>query len=293
MSIPAVAAHDCFGGVTPTGRTATLILRCINEDANVGPQAVMGMAGVPRIWDTYANGSEADDRLFCISKDAKRRNSPKDKKLWFVTCQYQTLTPTQKERKKNPLQRRPEVSTGGSIFSAICDRDIFGEAILNTAGVPFDPPAERDDARIALTVTRNFPGTYDTPAIDTFAWINRVNSTAWRGAGAEEVKIMDIQQTFESEEFETAGIALEVEFWRSTVFFEYNPHGWQLELENLSRMELDANGDLDVDNARAVPYPLDQQGRFITDPSTLPGAAITVDRKRYFTANFNQLGLFA
>lgn len=272
-------------------RTYTMVLQLLGgaTDKYNGVGAMLAN-GVPRIWDAFdpdGTGAYGDDRSFCVSKTFEQPDPVNKGSLFLVTCQFETLTREQKKRIDHPLDRPAEISDGANIFTRFCDKDTSGNAILNKANQPFDPPVEADDARLAVTVTRNF-----AERLNSLAYINRVNDTEFLGGAAGTVKIQDFQQTRKIEEYGEGDEAEEIEYWEVTVVFEYNPDGWQKSTLNAGRYQLAADGSLDQTDVRDDPWPLDNSGQFI-DSASLPGAETYVDSDVYYEANFDSIGLFA
>lgn len=130
--------------------TYTRVFQVITDNPLDGPLSAMSAIGIRR-GDVYFNGQELDPNAFATDIRADPAGDADDARQWVVTVDYGPLPP----RQDNPLDEPPEVEWGFAQFEEVCDQDVFGVAILNSAGDYFDPPVVRDDSRTVLTVTRN------------------------------------------------------------------------------------------------------------------------------------------
>lgn len=78
------------------------------------------------------------------------RGDTKSKFLWWVTGTYETSTLAE-----NPLNDAIEIQWKTKPFRRPYTQDRFGDAILNSAGDPYDPPWEGDDDIWEVSVRRN------------------------------------------------------------------------------------------------------------------------------------------
>lgn len=85
----------------------------------------------------------------CIKRTA--RNETFSKRVWIVSCTYDT----EREWKENPLQDPVQITWNTEQFQSIAVEDKDGNAVLNSAGDGFDPPAEKDDSRWSVMVQKN------------------------------------------------------------------------------------------------------------------------------------------
>lgn len=282
MSFSSPVTLEVTADITTDARKYTQILQLESDDQNDGPGLALRAPGVPAIGDTHAFGSEFDDRAYLISKTTGR---DKETKIYTVTLQYTTLDREKLKKFDHPLDRPAEISSTYRNITAICERDINGNVIDSSAGQIFDPPAEREDARKVLTVTRNF-SLYN----GGFAFMNRINSIAYLGAAAKTLRVTRFDEDRVIEEYGPEGSALQVEYWKRTVAMEYKPDTWTKQL-------LDA-GTLDSTGAKLL-----VNGMTVTEPVKLNGAGAVLNPQSgaptflsfdvYFTANFDSMGLFA
>lgn len=135
---------------------------------------------------------------------------------------------------ENPLLRAPKVSyhavnrtkvvdkhradwvTGDPDDGAggVTDQPGEGDAVLNSAGAPFDPPIEVEEGNLGVTITFNVR-TFDAGDIRRFK--GAINATTWRGQDARTVKCVDLGA---SQNFEAG-----VWYWEVTAKLEFSPPG--------------------------------------------------------------------
>lgn len=85
-------------------------------------------------------------------KELNPKGDSKSKLLWYVTGQYETMPINE-----NPLDDPIKISWSTKSFQRPYVEDRDGQAIMNSAGDPYDPPAEGDDDIWEVKVTRNLP----------------------------------------------------------------------------------------------------------------------------------------
>lgn len=72
-------------------------------------------------------------------------------KGWTVTAEYST----ERELAENPTNDPAEITWGYEQFQKPAITNYAGQAILNSAGDPFDPPIMIDDSRPHVTISKN------------------------------------------------------------------------------------------------------------------------------------------
>lgn len=133
--------------------------------------------GLPVLSDQHPN----DKNLFVRRR---RFESTDSTKLWFATIEYSS-----EENFKPPLDRKKKRKWSFLRYSKVAQIDQDGKAILNSANERFDPPAEVDDSRIQLVITRN-EGNFDAHLIAEFQ--DAVNSDVFYDFQPGEAKMMAI-----------------------------------------------------------------------------------------------------
>lgn len=183
-------------------KTYVFIFQVISDNKYEDPNTVVASTGatIGTYLNPYArcNNISAD----CISEDGLQ---------WIVTLTYGKL-----DREPNPLDQRPDYQWGFAQFQKSIDKDINGEAILNSAKDPFSEPIEIDDSRPVLKVTRN-EFAFD-PALAS-KYRDAVNATTFKGYKAGQVKVSNIS----SVETKDENIGY---YWKTSYEFHFNPEGW-------------------------------------------------------------------
>lgn len=156
------------------------------------PGAVRQMPGVPRIYDPYTPPSGQQDVAALVRLvDPEPTDSPT---IWKVTVRYSSDVDSLLNA--NPLLRPAEVSYSAFGVAIPAEWDVEGKPIRNAAGVPFDPPLEKEEMLLVMRVTRNLP-TYDALAV--LPYLNSINSKAWQGLKpfSTQCKRLDGTRVFE------------------------------------------------------------------------------------------------
>ena len=124
-------------------RRYTRVYRVVTNANTDGANVVLAIA--PKLGSVYPS----DFRAFCRRRRA--RNESFSKRVWIVTIAYST----ERELQENPLADPAETEWGTEQFQRPVFKNKANQAILNTAGDPPDPPAQRDDSRITAVTTKN------------------------------------------------------------------------------------------------------------------------------------------
>jgi hypothetical protein len=264
-------------------REYVMRFRVVTNDPNDGPQVVSfgvdpttGVA-VPNRGDRYVWGHDAD--LACRCNQLEIQQHADNPRVWDVTAHYTTQA---RDRNDNPLQRPTSIRFGFAKFERVAERDVNGQAIVNSAGSYFDPPPMMDDSRPTIVMVRNEPSFNAALAMD---YQDAVNSAAWFGFPAGTAKVSQISA---SDHWEN-----DVYYWEVTYEFEIRREGWTLRLLDQGRYErsgtnvrpiLDANGDPVQD-----PVLLNGSGSRLDNPG--PSTAVFLNFDVYKQRDLNALGL--
>lgn len=216
-------------------RTATMVLQLESNTVADGPFGAMLATGVPLLYDfwdlTGLGGTETDQRMFCIDKQAHRITDKRTDALhWFVVLNYSTLSKQQRKRAQHPLSRPAEISSTHRQISTIAAYDNQGNLIANSAGFAFDPPKEEETSRKIIRITKNFDFYHGG-----LGFIDRVNQNTFQilniTCQPRTLKCNTFDEEDEYEEVENLGNfngPTEVYYWRRTVEFEFKPDTWDL-----------------------------------------------------------------
>lgn len=164
----------------------------------------------------------------------------------------------------NPLLRPPEISWSTRAEMAVVEEDKDGNAIVNSAGIPFDPPLEVEERIVVLTVVKNM-ARYD--GIKMADYIGRTNVRKWLNQLPGKWRLADSTADKVIEE----GFA----FWKVRMIFEFRAKGWNRRILDAGYMQLNDLGDdwdpcIDrLGNRATRPMPLDGMG-YQLDPTEQP-----------------------
>lgn len=263
---------------------------------NATSQDILSIATptLPRQWDPLP---DADWILVKNKKAVQRADNPF---LWDVEVEYSSEIKDPEAAFEDPLARPAEISIDGREHreAAFVDEDDL--AILNSAGLPFDPPPELLYYHELLTITRN-----EVAERRAFwrGFRGAVNLDAWYGGPPYSSKCIRIAAVLM---FENG-----VRFWRVTYQFEIidlpmppgentsvvnHPGGrtWFLRPLDAGYEEWDAANDrykaitVFPGVAATKPHPLDGTGMKLTfgdDP-------VFLQFRTFRTKNFAELGIF-
>jgi len=264
---------------------------------------VLAYVSCPVVGDAHPNDADC----YCIQRSATNRN---DSYVWDIDCHYSD----EFEIKTNPLLDPAKIQWNTEQFQTPVWRDRDGNAIINSAGDPFDPPAEKDDSRWTAVITKNVAA---IPAW-FFAFQDAVNSSSFTLDGktiaAGEAKMSGINV---SETQERNGVSYRV--LTMTMHFrgegddagssgygtgggsdEFEP--WELVMLDAGMRELSnvgsgSGGDAELRHIKnpgdgepvSSPVPLDGAGEALDSPT--PGTAVYLGFEVYFERDFNLLPL--
>jgi len=103
---------------------------------------------VPQKGDHYPG----DDFLRVVKRTVKTYQGPF---VYEVTCNYLHRWGGGDEEAEDPLIKKPEISWLSAVTNEPIDRDIEGNAVMNSAGEAFDPPITKEFNDLVLRYVRN------------------------------------------------------------------------------------------------------------------------------------------
>lgn len=216
-------------------------------------------------------------------------NLDEDPHYWNVTVEYSD-EPLREgvNDQPDPLLRPVDISWGSVQYQKPIFQDINGNVICNTANDPFDPPPVIDDARWTITIQQN------VPAVPTF--ILNMNNTINSGP-----VIID-SVSFPARTLKVQSIGISPEQFENNILYRtficqlhYREETWQYRLLNAGFADLafGVRGEILLDDGSkpSQPWPLDEQGLKIQDPS--PETIVVLNFDVYHEADFSVLpGVF-
>jgi hypothetical protein len=248
-------------------------LRVITDSAADDQYTVV--AAVSAVYPLYS--AHASDSLALLK--TIRPRATEHPRRWEVELEWNT--DTEQEIELSPLNRPPTTRYSTEVVSRAVDEDLAGNAVRNSAGEPFEPPAELEVPRLVIQVQHN-KESVDAPDI-VANYLRRTNSVSWRGFAAGTVLLREFTA---DEEFEGG-----VYFFNTNWTFVVEPEGWLLRLLDHGRNYLSAGALVPVVDANGSPRAdgglLDGAGGLLAVGGTPVFREFTV----FGEADFNDLAL--
>lgn len=280
-----------YKGEDPEGRTAnnTLGVRTYSRVFNFTTSLQTEDA-----WDV---GSHVDSpRIGDVFHDAWCRSvTPKCVKgwtIWRVEAEYST----ERELATDPTNDPAIITVDTEQFQKEADRDKDGNAVVNSAGDPFDPKYMMDDSRRIVRIKKNMSGhpswvlSYqDMVNSDSFV-IKGITYTAGQGK-VQHVSIGD-QQIRNGVQFVV--VSLDIHLQRDGWAAKIPDTGFrELAWDGATRINIynpASTGDADGGGERiTAPVPLNGSGQALTNPTAATVSILTFNL--YSTAAFSALPL--
>lgn len=201
--------------------------------------------------------------------------------FWRVTANYST----EKELDENPLDTPAEITWDPEEFQRVLAVDADGNAVVNSAQDPYDPPVEVDDSRQIATVVKN--------VANVPSWIlqyrNVVNSDAFSLDG---ISISAGQAKLKAIKISAWKRVNDVSFRTLTIPLNLDEDGWLVKVQDMGFYEIDATGvktPIKINGkAVTVPWPLNGMGNAIP-ANQIPQQVVARDHKGYKERPFSVL----
>lgn len=238
---------------------------------------------VPLLYSTY------DYNPLCRlgKRDAVRHAD--NPKVWTVTLTYSTEIPKAEEvEDDNPLNAPVKRSVGFHEIQAPIYKDINGDKILMSNGLPFSPPITIRRSVLVFRFVKNYPY-FDLAMFKTYH--DHVNSESFMDCDPGTVYCQ-----LTAEQNERKGY----QYYTVTFDFQYDYRGWQPRPVHESLMCLPSTYPVDKEmkkckdaNGRevTVPWPLDEDGRQVPPSDIYNTPPYVSEVEAYNSADFNNLGL--
>jgi hypothetical protein len=244
-----VGGERSGGWNAQAGRTYTNTVYVETDDPTTGPREVLLNLGI-KIGDTYrfpmySAATETDSAAYIQS--AAARMAAEDGRGWIVTIEYGPFNAGEQggadqDGTQDPTKIPPKVHTGVVKYDeAVLHDTQTGKSVLNTAGLPFDPPLVRPVSNSVWTITRN-EATWDGTLTQ---YCDSVNSEPFLGLAPNTVKLNNVS----AERQYQADFGY---YWEVTYEFEVRPIIYAV----------DANGD-PINEDTGLPPPDDVGGPLI------------------------------
>lgn len=263
-------------------------------DEVVASAEALDAPDIPTRWSPHP----LDFRM--LASDAKASKWKSDPLTHIVEVTYDSQTGAEDRGDDDPLARPATIETDFIAYQKPLVYDKDGNAVLNSAKDPFDPPAQIEDSRIILKFTR-FEASLDVAR--SLAYRNAVNTDSFWGFSAGEVMCMYIKQT---RHFENA-----IEYWQTSYEFHVKENGslnsdgtdtpylgWDIVIPDMGYNEVGANGKrymIHEDNSTrpvSVPVRLNGAGLQLRPPNAPSSKTwFLIFRPNYRYLSFSALNL--
>jgi len=252
------------------GRQAQIVFDVTTDNVDNNIVTVIRDVSIPQYPSIYVLGTDSDPGLFLDNRNAKRERDSNNK--WKVTCNFKSEESDKSENQlDNPLLEPVTREWDTADEPIPFERDALGKAVVNTLGMPFDPPIEsRRLYQIGMFVRNE--ATFDgNSALD---FIDHVNADVFAGFQPGQVLVAKIRA---SERFHgTIG-----SYFVVTYVFWAREAGWLHEEPNRSFYQAKVPGSLtrfkriiDDDKKPIVePGYIDEQSIYITPEELQKGSA--------------------
>lgn len=227
----------------------------VTDDPWIGANAIraalpVGIGQFYLVRNTSGAVTDFDGGSFCTS--ISLTCDAEDGMAWTANAEYGPYDAT--NYPQDVTQWVPRVAWSFAQFQRDLDQDINGNAIVNSAGVPFNPTIKADDSRPILQLVRNEP-TFDLTLAEDFR--DTVNQNVWWGYNPRCVKVSNISSTRQFNQ--DIGF-----FWETTYEFHINENTWDENVLDAGVMQLNGSGS-DI-------VPISKNGIPVPDPVPLNGS---------------------
>lgn len=232
----------------------------------------------------YLNTHPDSTQYMCKRLRARRdKNAPLH---WIAEAEYNTAPIGQEEEDDlPPVDRRAKITWNTVKYQKAIEKDINNKGIVNSAGMPFNPPPLKDISRWTCTVTKNV----DVVPTSVLTYADKLNSGTFTIGGisiaAKVAKIMSIQISDRQKEGDD-------EFYALSYTLEFDPDDkWKGKYLQQGLLQTSGSDRIPCVDKYGSPVrnavPLDSSGVQIADPTTT-NAAYT-DYDIYSTMDFSVL----
>lgn len=231
-----------------------------------GPYIVAKALGF-KIGDRYDTGSESYNTSFCSNVTPKCTALEGDSGAWWEVGVEFTPADQEQQNPEDPTTEPPQVRFGFVTEEKIFTQDADGNAILNAAGDPFNPPVKLPVSYPTLTITRNEP-TFD--AAIACLYKDATNADPIFGVDHGWAKLNNIQgERVWGSEYTNIDGSKGRYYYKVSYELAFNPDGWKTKVLNAGLRELvdDGAGGFKLQAIRVngqpvtEPYPLDANGK--------------------------------
>lgn len=187
--------------------------------------------------------------------------------VWDITGSYQERPDRERDEAQNPLEEPTTLSWSSEARAIALSKDKDGNAIVNSAGQPFDPPLTGDTHTLVATIKYNSAEFNPVLGVDFQDAVNEAATVVGNvNAGARMAKVLEIGA--EERFFE------DIIYWEATIKVGLRRETWDRVVMDMGVYSLDDDGKIvraiTEDGEEATePLKLDGSGK-ILDPQTAP-----------------------
>ncbi len=225
--------------------TLPFLVECSKD--NEGMLTALSCPDLPNYGDTYAaivGGLETESDALLLVKSRRVSQHDNHRRLWRVDIGYDSAALNPLRQAVDPRDRLPPIKRGRERFKEGLEVDLVGNAIVNSAGVPFSA-IETDASVRVLEIHRNLPDADENFFDDFEDLVNTEPVTIDDGYGSGtpydvgRVKVHEITQ--EGEAFEN-----NIRFFPTRLVLHIKPlkddrpNPWRLRLLNQGEEYFDA-----------------------------------------------------
>ena len=265
------ASGDDASKVTKSYQSNYIVTCSRSEDA---PSTVLNYfathSSLPWFGRTFSFGNGFDATVKCKGVDAQYIE--KSDGMFHVSCKFESISGDKEEQqqqgqtpgganKNDPTLWHDEIEFSFANVTEVAEEAIFRtfenaggnvyfktdqkRAVTNSAGIPFDPPLEKD---IAIRVIRISHNSKKCEAIKAARYLNAINNDSFTiskpaygfsyPVGQYNAKIVSFNTSF--------AIENKVKYWRETIEVHNHPNGWRRRVldQGTHRGQSAGNGDL-------------------------------------------------
>ena len=212
---------------------------------------------IPQLFSSYVTPKENCSWIYCERIQPRQEEAGTIYQTWEVLCTYSSNM----DEDDNPLDRPPVISYKTQSYEHPVDKDIDGNAVLNSCGQQFDPTIMEISPVLVMNVQVNWADYDPNFALSMY---NKVNADTFFGFSAGTVLCTDIAGSPESES--------DVDFYSVDIEFQIRANGWQKLILDTGLQEYDSAGgrrNIMVQGMPTTsPLGLDGFGHYIAGPDS-------------------------
>jgi hypothetical protein len=257
------------------------LVKC--DSAFIDYLTILADARIPQRFSVYVNPVTGVINLAMVCRRRNARQNERKPEWWEVICEYSTQTANPGEGGETQIiGTTPKVSYQTWSFTEAFTKDRAGNAVVNSATDPFDPPPERARKENQFTVTAWF-AQYNSLFYRSF--INAINEHAWLG-GRFAAKTLRVEDISAEPQFQ-----FNTEFYEVVFILQEKSDTWTRKILDQGYRKKVSNQLINI---------TDKHGRDVTSPvllngsgapATLPSTGVFLSFEEFAEKDFGDLGI--